>query len=94
MLLDRVERLCENKAELARELLVTPHHVHNWLKARRYEPGGEVTLHLLEWATAEEAKQNKAAGDATNITSDKARITKSSYEKSKADPPHKYRRGK
>lgn len=58
-LLDKVERLCRNKSALARELGVSPQHVHMWITAREYEPGGETTLHLLEWATRQAKLKNK-----------------------------------
>lgn len=48
------------KAELARELKVTPQRLNQWL-AGLYEPGGEITLHLLEWVTAEGVKKDAEA---------------------------------
>ncbi len=62
-LLDSVQSICEKrygrKSELARFLGVTPQFVHKWVVARDNEPGGEVTLQLLEWVRAEEDKQQK-----------------------------------
>jgi len=84
-LLDRVERLCENKSALAAELGVSRHHVQYWITSRKYEPGGEITLHLLEWATAEEAKQTSRRSAQTPRRR-KARKTHSSYEKRKSGP--------
>ncbi|HEX3720634.1 MAG TPA: hypothetical protein VH595_22010 [Verrucomicrobiae bacterium] len=87
-LFDRVERVCQNKSALARLLGVSRDHIQKWITARQYEPGGEVTLALLEWVTAEEAKQKqKALGSViTTAKSRKAHATKSSYEKRDTGP--------
>jgi transcriptional regulator with XRE-family HTH domain len=47
------------KAALAREFRVTPQAVAEWLSGAS-APTAETTLRLLEWVTAEEAKQKKA----------------------------------
>jgi len=47
------------KAELARKLRVPMPRVAEWLNGS-VAPGGEITLQLLEWVSAEEAKQQKS----------------------------------
>jgi hypothetical protein len=93
-LLDRIERICKNKSALARELGVSRDHIQKWITARQYEPGGEITLHLLEWVGAAEAKQRKALGDADNTAKSRTRLRNSRNERSKKSPPRKYRGGK
>jgi uncharacterized protein (DUF2384 family) len=89
-LLDKVERLCTNKAALARELGVTSTHIQKWVTAREYEPSGEVTLHLLEWVQAAEAQQTKNRGGASNTTTARTRKLNSlSHEKSSRVPKEK-----
>jgi transcriptional regulator with XRE-family HTH domain len=44
------------KSELARYMGEPPQRINDWLSGSRV-PSGEVTLHLLDWVTAEEAKQ-------------------------------------
>ena len=48
------------KSELAHFLGVPASRVSEWLSGV-YEPGAEITLQLLEWVKAEEAKQNAPA---------------------------------
>jgi hypothetical protein len=88
-LLDKVERLCKNKSALARELGVSSQHIQKWVTAREYEPGGEITLQLLEWVSAEEAKQNKNRSRASTPLRRKTRLTKSNHEKRKPSPRKK-----
>jgi len=80
-LLDRVARVCENKAALARELGVSSNHIYQWITAREYEPGGETTLHLLEWVEKTERQQKEKSGHALTRPERKTRIRKSTYEK-------------
>jgi transposase-like protein len=83
-LLDDVERLCSNKAALARRLKVTPSHLQKWITAREYEPGGEITLRLQKWVKeAKEAKQ-KSPGSAQTPPEPKAQLSNPSYEKTKS----------
>lgn len=49
------------KAKLARSIRVVPQRLNDWLSGLN-EPGGETALQLLEWVTAEEAKQKGEAG--------------------------------
>lgn len=54
------------KAELARYLKVPPPRVAEWLSGV-YIPGAETTLQMLEWVTAQEAKQKpETPGSASN----------------------------
>jgi len=70
------------KTELATFLGTSPQGLNDWLSGR-CEPGGEVTLLMLEWVTAEEAKQpNKKRGSALTPPRRKTRKLKSHYEKS------------
>jgi transcriptional regulator with XRE-family HTH domain len=88
-LLARVNRATARrgkKMELSKFLGVHRQAVTNWLSGRR-APNGEVTLLMLEWVTAEEAKQNKSApGSGDNTTRSRTRSTQSSYEKRKTSP--------
>src|ERR1700722_10125071 len=87
-LLDRVESLCKNKSALARELGVSSSHIQKWITAREYEPGGEITLHLLEWVRAKEARQKEKSRRSVRAPRrQKTRSTQSSYEKRKTGPP-------
>ena len=82
-LLERVReasRATGRRAELARQLGCSRQQVNGWLSGDRM-PGGEVTLQLLEWVQAEEAKQNKALGSATNTAQSKTRKPQSVHEK-------------
>ena len=85
-LLDRVERVCANKSALARFLGVSSSHIQKWVTARDYEPGGEVTLALLEWVEAAEDQQNESSGRAETQPEPVAQLKKSSYEKPKPGP--------
>ena len=85
-LLNKVEALCINKAALARKLGVSPQHIQKWVKAREYEPGGEITLQLDEWVRLEEAKQNKNLLSVSAPRRRKTQSTKISYEKRKSSP--------
>jgi transcriptional regulator with XRE-family HTH domain len=58
-LLNELKTLTEvfgKKAELAEFLNATPSSLSHWLSGNR-QPGGEVTLRMLEWVQAEKAKQ-------------------------------------
>jgi predicted transcriptional regulator len=82
-LLARVNRataLRGKKKALAKFLGVGPSRVSNWLSLNR-APNGEVTLLMLEWVRAEEAKQQKSPGSAVDTARGKAHKTKSDYEK-------------
>jgi hypothetical protein len=82
-LLARVNRATAirgKKKDLAKFLGVGATRVSNWLSQDR-APNGEVTLLMLEWVTAEEAKQKSGPGSATNTARTKTRSTKSIYEK-------------
>ncbi len=85
-LFDRIEQVCSNKSELARSLGVTSTHIQKWITAREYEPGGEITLRLLEWVQAEEAKQTKSPARVRSASGAKTRKRKSSYEKPQSSP--------
>jgi transcriptional regulator with XRE-family HTH domain len=66
-LMERVKRAAASpgkKTELAERLDVPLSQVSGWLSGVR-NPSGETTLLLLEWVTAEEAKQ-KSPGSASN----------------------------
>jgi transcriptional regulator with XRE-family HTH domain len=77
------------KTELAKYLGVSRQRVTNWLSLDS-APNGEITLQMLEWVQAREAKKRKALGSAINTAkSRKTRSTKSSYEKSQSSPPRK-----
>lgn len=57
----RVRRLTTErgaKSRLADILGVERARITEWIKGD-FEPGGEITLKLLEWVTAAEAKQQK-----------------------------------
>ncbi len=90
-LIDRVKRATETRERresLAKFLGVSLVRIYQWLALDR-APNGEVTLLMLEWVTAEEANKTKATGSVSTTTSDKARSTKSDYEKRKARPRQK-----
>ena len=91
-LLARVKRASSargKKTELAKYLGVSYVSVSQWLSGR-FAPNGEVTLQMLAWVQAEEAKQN-APGSVSSTARSKARISKSRYEKRHAGPRKKYR---
>ena len=70
--LNRATRQRGKKTELA-DFLGVPHtRVSEWLSGRR-EPGGETTLRLLAWVTAEEAKQKESPGSARTPPEPKTR---------------------
>lgn len=75
------------QAELARYLKVTRQAVSEWLRRSDRAPSAEKTLRLLEWVTAEEAKQQKKrAGSASTRPALKTRKDKSTTnEKDKSD---------
>ena len=88
-LFKRIKHLTRNhgeKAALAKLLGVLPSTLGDWM-SQRFEPGGEFTLHLLDWATAAEAKQKKHAGSARTLPALKAQKKKStSNEKPNSGP--------
>ena len=55
-----------NRSALAGELGVSPSLVTSWLSGK-FEPGGAVTLKILQWVKGQEAKP-KSPGQATNST--------------------------
>lgn len=75
------------KSDLARFLGVPPQRVREWLSGAK-SPGGETTLRLLEWVTAEEAKQNAPAG-ATNTREGQQTRNKKHANESKSGPPRR-----
>jgi len=81
--LGRATRLRGKQSELAKALKVPQSRVSEWLHGMGF-PTGESVLRLLEWVTAEEAKQ-KSLDDAEHTAKGKARIRKSTeYEKHRA----------
>jgi DNA-binding transcriptional regulator YdaS (Cro superfamily) len=91
-LLARVKRASSargKKKELAKYLGVSHVCVSQWLSAR-FAPNGEVTLQMLAWVQAEEAKQN-APGSADTTARGKARSTHTIYETRRTNPRAKYR---
>jgi hypothetical protein len=90
-LLARVKRATEGhgkKTELAKVLGVPPQRVTNWLSLDR-APSGEVTLLMLEWVRAEEAKQKGKPGSVEAPPGRRTRSTQFSYEKRKTSPRQK-----
>jgi uncharacterized protein YjcR len=83
-LLDRIEGVCINKAALARSLGVSPTHIKKWITQRKYEPGGEVTLAMLEWVQAEEGKAKRSPGRAATRPEPKTQLRRISHEKPKS----------
>jgi hypothetical protein len=87
-LLARVRRASAargKKQELANFIDVPRQRVTNWL-SEVSAPNGEVTLLMLEWVQAEEAKQNKDRGSVVALPRRKTRSTQSNYEKRKTSP--------
>jgi transcriptional regulator with XRE-family HTH domain len=83
VLLARVAQATDERgkqASLASFLKVSPARVSEWVRGVK-EPGGEYTLRLLEWVTAEEAQQ-KSLGGAENAAKGKTRLSKEHHEKS------------
>ena len=79
-LLIRVRRLTRprgSKRRLADFLGVAAPRLAEWLNGT-FEPGGETTLQLLEWADAEEAPQKKSAGRVAARPTPKAQVRNSS----------------
>lgn len=75
------------QTELARYLKVPQPRVAEWL-AGVYEPGAEITLRMLEWVTAQEAKLKQTPGSATNTARGrKTRSRNHSHETKKTGPP-------
>lgn len=88
-LLNRVRRSCAahgRKAQLAKFLGVPMPRISEWLGGVQ-QPGGETTLRMLEWVTAEEAKQTKSPGSVEAPPEPKTRLKKISDEKPKTGPP-------
>jgi hypothetical protein len=89
LLLDRVRAVTKQrgkKTELAQILEVPIQRVSEWLN-ETHLPSGETVLQLLEWVTAEEAKQKTPASVDTTRKGEQTR--KGNDEKSKTGPPRK-----
>jgi hypothetical protein len=87
-LLERVRRATKargKKSELARWLGTEPQRVNDWLSGAN-APGGEVTLLLLEWVTAEESIQNKSPGRALTRPEPKTPKGSNDEEVPKSEP--------
>jgi transcriptional regulator with XRE-family HTH domain len=70
-----------DSANLARKFRVSPQAVAKWLSGAS-APTAETTLRLLEWVTAEEAKQKKGAGSVSEARpARKTQTRKSKHEK-------------
>lgn len=57
------------RTKFAKHLGVSPQQLNGWLSRTRHirrEPGGSITLQMLKWAKAREAKQKEGDGRATN----------------------------
>ena len=72
------------KTELANLLGVTRTTVSRWIVGGK-EPGGEITLKLLNWVQQQKAKQTNADRAITR-SARKTRSTKVGYEKRKSNP--------
>lgn len=72
------------RAALARTFKVTPQAVAEWLSGAS-APTAETTLRLLEWVTAEEAKQKRSAAASHAATARSTRVRKSKHEKPNSD---------
>jgi hypothetical protein len=87
-LLDRLERACAprgKKAMLAKRLKVTAPQISEWIHGVK-EPGGKITLALLDWVILEEARQQENRGSVETPPRRKTRSPRSHYDKSKPDP--------
>jgi transcriptional regulator with XRE-family HTH domain len=73
------------KLALAKFIGVNQSRVSEWLRGKN-EPGGEITLHLLEWVAAQEGEHQKTLGDVEAVTKGETRSTHSRYEKRKTGP--------
>lgn len=73
------------KTRLALYLGVPKQRITNWLNGNRY-PNGESVLRLLEWVTAEEAKQRTLAGVSRTHKGEQTRKRKSENENLKSGP--------
>jgi len=71
------------KAKLARDLGVSLSRISEWLSGK-YEPGGEVTLRLLQWVLAEEAQQKRPGAQTSPGV--KTRLKEPNEEKSQSSP--------
>ena len=83
--LNAVAQPTGKKGELARFLGVSPSQLSPWLSGKR-EPGGDVTLRLLAWVQAEEAK-TKSPASVLAPAGPQTRFRESSNEKPKSSPP-------
>ena len=91
ILLGRLQMATTNrggKTALAKFLQVPLARVSQWLTGDR-EPGGETTLRLLEWVTAEEAQQNKKPETVKAASGRKTQVKGTSYETKKTGPRKK-----
>jgi transcriptional regulator with XRE-family HTH domain len=87
-LIRKVNRLADEygkKAALAKYLSISRQQLNAWLSGER-EPSGGITLHLLEWVTAEEGKQ-KTPASADNTHKGKQTRKRKRTNESKSGPP-------
>jgi transcriptional regulator with XRE-family HTH domain len=85
-LMRQVKRLASPRGEkkaLASRLGISQSKLSDYL-AGVYEPGGDLTLQLLAWVRAKEAKQTKSPGRESPRPEPKTQLRKSSYEKPKS----------
>jgi hypothetical protein len=88
-LFSRVRRLTKprgSKVALAAAMGVDRRTLNDWL-TERFEPGGEVTLQLLDWVTAEEAEEKKDRRGASNTATAKTRTPRSNDKAKSPGPP-------
>jgi DNA-binding transcriptional regulator YiaG len=87
-LLERLNRAtCQRgrKAELANFLRVPRPCVYDWLSGKR-QPGGNITLRLLQWVEERERQQPNSPGAASTAPEQQTQSRKSSHEKPKSGP--------
>jgi hypothetical protein len=77
---NRIASVRGKKSELARFLGVPRQRINDWLSGVR-APGGEVTLQLLEWVQAGEAKPKEALAVLSAPPEPKTQVRKSKHEK-------------
>ena len=83
--LERINRAAVErgkKTELAACIGASRQQVNAWLQGEKM-PGGEVTLRMLDWVQAEEAKQKETLPACNRRQGRKTRSLKSNHEKSK-----------
>lgn len=74
-----------SKGALAKWLKVPPPRVSEWLNGV-YQPSAETTLRLLEWVTAQEAKQKTLGSVHSTAKGKQTRIRKTKYVKPNSSP--------